>query len=269
MNMMEYLQIPIFQRALLGTLVAGGTISLLGIVIIMLNLTTIRFAQMHMALLGGALGMLVGITPLAGAFVGIMIASLLFGPLAQKLQLDTGIISAFFMTGSIAVAFVLFYKFGVPAMDVFGLLTGSILSLESSDLAVIWILGGIILAVFIGLFREIQLVFFDQEQAEWLGIPVQKIKTCLLFLTGMAIGVTMKIVGALLIDALILLPAMTAMSFARSLSQLLFLTSLTGVVTASGGIILSMLLDMPTGATITLVGAGLLGLSMLFHVSKA
>ena len=218
-----------------------------------------------MALLGGAVGLAIGVAPLAGATVAIVLGSVLFGPFSERLRLDTGLTGAFFMTGSIALAFVLFYKAGVPALDVFGLFTGSVLNLGPGDLRAVIILGAVILLVYICIFREVQLVFYDPEQAEWLGVPAQKIKNALLFLTGLSIGVAMKIVGALLIDALILLPAMTAISLSRSLLQILLLSSLLGMVTAVGGLLLSMVLDMPTGATITLVGVGLLGLSMLFR----
>ena len=209
--------------------------------------------------------MAIGVAPLAGATVAIVLGSVLFGPFSERLRLDTGLTGAFFMTGSIALAFVLFYKAGVPALDVFGLFTGSVLNLGPGDLRAVIILGAVILLVYICIFREVQLVFYDPEQAEWLGVPAQKIKNALLFLTGLSIGVAMKIVGALLIDALILLPAMTAISLSRSLLQILLLSSLLGMVTAVGGLLLSMVLDMPTGATITLVGVGLLGLSMLFR----
>ncbi len=265
MSISEYFQYPVFQRAFIAAVVAGGTISLLGVVIIMLNLTTIRFALMHVALLGGAVGLAVGAEPLVGAFLAIITGSLLLGPFSSRLSLDTGITGAFFMTGSIALAFLLFYKAGVPALDVFSLFTGGILSLGPGDLWAIFALGSVILIVYACLFREMQLVFYDPGQAEWLGVPVQKIKNGLLFLTGLSIGIAMKIVGALLIDALILLPAMTAMGLSRSLLQILLLSSVLGMATAAGGLLLSMIFDLPTGATITLVGVSFLGLSMLFR----
>lgn len=266
MSIAEYLHIPLFQRAFLAALVAGGTISLLSVVVIMFQLTTIRFALMHLALLGGAVSLAVGAAPLTGAIVAIVLGSLLLGPFSERLRMDTGLISAFFMTGSIALAFMLSYKAGVPAMAVFSLFTGSILTLSLGDLLAVVIMGGLIFLVFICFYREIQLVFYDPEQAEWLGVDVQKINIGLLFLTGLAIGVTMRIVGALLVDALILLPAMTAMSLSRSLLHLLLFSSLFGVVTTTGGLLLSMVLDLPTGATITLVGTSLLGLSVLFRI---
>lgn len=263
MSILDFLQVPIFQRAFLATIVAGGTISLLGIVIVVFNMTTIRFALMHFGLLGGAIGLAFGVNSLTAAIAAIALGSLLFGPLSDRLKLDTGLIGAFFMTGSIALAFLLFYKAGVPALDVFGLFTGSILTLTSSDLLFITVLGSIIVLTYIFFFREIQLIFFDLEQAEWLGIPAKRIRDGLLFLTGLSIGVALKIVGALLIDALILLSAMAAMRLAKDFKQLLLMTSCFGILTTTGGLLFSMLFDFPTGATITLTGVLLLLISIL------
>lgn len=264
MSILDFLQVPIFQRAFVAAILAGGTISLLGTVIVVFNITTIRFALMHFGLLGGAIGLALGANPLTAALASIAIGSLLFGPLSDKLRLDTGLIGAFFMTGSIALAFLLFYKAGVPALEVFGLFTGSILTLTKNDLFFVSFLGMAIVATFVVLFREIQLIFYDAEQAEWLGIPAKRIRNALLFLTGLSIGVAMKIVGALLIDSLILLSAMAAMRLSKNFKQLLVLTSLFGIITTTGGLLLSMVFDFPTGATITLTGVAILLLSILF-----
>jgi len=265
MSILDFLKFPIFQRALVGSIIAGGTVSLLGIVIVIFNLTTIRFALMHFGLLGGAIGLVFGGNPLTFALVSIAIGSLFFGPLSDKLKLDTGLIGALFMTGSIALAFLLFYKAGVPALDVFSLFTGSILTLTSNDLVFVSILGVVILLTYIILYKEIQLIFYDIEQAEWLGIPAKRIRNGLLFLTGLSIGVAMKIVGALLIDSLILLSAMAAIRISKNFKQLIILTSLFGIITTTGGLLFSMVFDFPTGATITLTGVLILIASIIFH----
>jgi zinc transport system permease protein len=158
------------------------------------------------------------------------------------------------MTGAIALAFLIFYVAGIPAMDVFGLFAGSILTLTPSDLIVLTSLSVIILLVFFFFYRELQLLFYDENQAQWLGVPAEGIKNILLFMTGVAIGVVMKIVGALMIDAIILLPAMAALRVGRNFFQLLLWTSVFGLLTTCGGLLLSMLLDFPTGASIAMTG---------------
>ncbi|TBL81111.1 metal ABC transporter permease [Paenibacillus thalictri] len=262
MTISDYMQLPVFQKALLVSVLAGATFSLLGIVIVMLNLTTIRFALMHMALFGGAVGLVLGGTSLAGATAGIVVCSLLLGPMSRRLRLEPGLIGAFFMTGSIAAAFLLFYIAGIPAMDVFGMFAGSILTLTEVDVVAIAGLSLVILLVYVFFYRELQLLLYDHEQAEWLGIPVEKIKYGIKFLTGLCIGLAMKIVGAFMIDAVILLPAMAALRIGRSFLQLLILSSVFGAATTCGGLLLSMVFDFPTGATITLVGVALLGATL-------
>lgn len=256
----EYLQIPLFQRAMVAAVIAGGTLSLLGVVIVTLNLTVIRFALMHVGLLGAAIGMGLGASPLAGALVAIGAGSLLLGPWSDRMKMDTGLTGAFFMTGSMALAFLLFYKIGIPAMEAFGLFTGNLLALAPTELYFILGLGAVILVCFAVFYREIQLVLYNQELAESLGLPVATVRNGLLFLTGLAIGLAIRVVGALLIDALILLPGLSALSIARDLRSALVLSSLFGVVSAAGGFSISLFFDVPTGPTITLVGVAILGL---------
>jgi len=251
--LIEYLRYPIFQRALVASIVAGGTFSLLGTVVVTLNLTTIRFALMHMALLGAACSLALNQQPVVGAVVAIVVGSLLLGPLSDRMKMDAGLTSALFMTGSIAAAFILFYRARVPAMEAFGLFTGSILAMTETETWVILIVGAVVLAVFVALYREIQLVLYDRELAKLLGVPAEAVRNGLLVLTGLAIGLAMRIVGALLVDAVMLLPALGAMMIGKSLAQVLVVCSVLGILSASGGLLLSMAVDLPSGASMTVV----------------
>ena len=129
MSLFDFITIPLFQKAFIGAFLSGAGLSLLGVVILNLNLTTIRFALMHIALLGAAISMVLGFPPLVGAMAGIVIASLLLGPAGDFLNMDTGVSGVLFMTGSLGLAFLIFYKAGVPAMDAFALFSGSILEI--------------------------------------------------------------------------------------------------------------------------------------------
>ncbi|TCL68585.1 zinc transport system permease protein [Hydrogenispora ethanolica] len=259
MNLLDFIRVPLFQRAFLGCLFSGLGLSLLGLVILSLNLTTIRFALMHVALLGAALALVLGFPPLAGALAGIVIASLLLGPASDSIKLDTGNIGAIFMTGSLGLAFMLFYKAGIPAMDAFALFTGNVLALEKADLWAIGILTCLILAVFSLFYREIQMMLYNPELAESLGVPVKWLRNGLLLLAGLAIGLSIRTVGALLIDAAVLLPAMAALAVARGLKSALILAAGFGILSQVGGLAASMILDLPSGASITLAAVCVLG----------
>ncbi|MGD9154310.1 MAG: hypothetical protein PVG90_02250 [Bacillota bacterium] len=117
MNLVDFLRVPLFQKAFLGCLLSGAGLSLLGLVVLNLNLTTIRFALMHVALLAAAAAMVFGFPPLVGALAGIVAASLLLGPAGDYIKVDTGITGVVFMTGSLGLAFLLFYKRTMPKLS--------------------------------------------------------------------------------------------------------------------------------------------------------
>lgn len=207
--------------------------------------------------------MSLGQPALPSALVAITLGSFVLGPVSDKTKMDTGLWSALFMTGSIAAAFILFHAAGVSAMEAFGLFTGSILAMTPAEMWAIAALGAIIVGVYIVLYREIQLVLYDCKLAITLGVPAEAIRNGLLVLTGLAVGLAMRIVGALLIDAVILLPALGALMIGRSLPQVLLACSLIGVVGTAGGLLLSMTVDIPSGASITAVAVAILVLVAL------
>lgn len=232
-------------------------------VIVTLNLTTIRFALMHIALLGAAIGMVFGQPALPAAIAAIALGSFALGPISDRTKMDTGLWSALFMTGSIACAFILFHTAGISAMEAFGLFTGSILAMTPLEMWAIVVLGAVIVVTYIVFFREIQLVLYDRQLAAMLGLPAEAIRNGLLVLTGLAVGLAMRIVGALLIDSVILLPALGALIMGRDLKQVLVACSLIGICGTLGGLLLSMAVDIPSGASMTAVAVAILALSML------
>jgi len=252
MSLLDFLKVPLFQRAFLGCLLSGAGLSLLGLVVLNLNLTTIRFALMHIALLGAAVAMVLGSSPLTGAMLGIIVASLLLGPAGDYIKVDTGITGVIFMTGSLGLAFILFYKAGVPAMDAFALFTGNVLALTNADIWTIIALTLVIFTVFILFYREIQMLLYNPDLAESLGVPVKLLRNGLLLLTGLALGISIRIVGALLVDAAVLLPAIAAMTTSRSLKGTLIMSGIFGVLSQVGGLAASMIFDLPSGASITM-----------------
>ena len=204
---------------------------------------------MHLALLGGAVALALKLPILSGALTGIVIAALVLGPWAERFKIDPGMMSAYLMTGSLGLAFILFSRAGIPAMEVFSLFTGGLLLLTRGDLLLLTGLGAVVAIFFWLFFYEIELFLYDREMAEALGVPVKKIQTGLIFLTGFAIGLAIRIVGALMIDAILVIPALAALTYARGLREGLILTACFGVGATLGGYFLALGLDLPIGAS--------------------
>lgn len=252
------LGIPLIQRAVVTLLVAGATFSLYGVFILTQGLTVIRFSLLHVGLLGSAVAVALGWEPLAGALIAILLAALSLGPLSERLKLNPGTVSAFFMTGSLALAFILFYEAGLPAMEIFSLFAGSVLTVRPVEAWSVAILGLLTVLLVVVFYRELQAVLYHKEFATALGVPTRALYYGMLTLTGLAIAIAIRLVGALLVDALIILPAMAALPLARNVGQAFALSAAFGLIAGFSGVGVSLAFDWPIGASVGVAGVVLL-----------
>lgn len=255
--------IPVIRHAFVGMVFAGATLSLLGVIIVSLHLTAIRFTLMHAGLFGAAAGLSLGFSPTIGAFTVVVVASMVMGSLSKSRSISASSASGLFMTGSLAGAFILLAVTGVPAMNIFDIFAGNILMLTNADLILTFVLGTLIVAVFFIAYREIQLVLLDQDLARSLGVPVDAVIMGMFILLGVGIASALRMVGALLVDAIILLPGIAALRFARSFGMALVLSSLFGTIACAGGFFVALFFNLPIGASAAMMSTIILGISML------
>jgi zinc transport system permease protein len=263
MNLIDTLGYPFMQHALVGILFAGVSFPLIGVFILSLNLIPLRFAMMHVALLGGAVGLFLDMDPLVPGLLFCAVASLALGPISEKAKLGLGTVSGYFMTLTLALSFILFYKGDIHVLQAFNILWGNVLSLTRTDVAMVVALSIVILGLVILFFKEVQAVLYDREVALAVGIPEKALYYAIVFILGLSIAVSMRMIGALLIDAFILLPAMAATLISRSLKQMFLFSSLFGVVSGLSGLYLSFALDIPTSSCIILVGSAVILVCLL------
>jgi ABC-type Mn2+/Zn2+ transport system permease subunit len=265
MTWFEALRYPFLQHAIIGVVFAGIAFPLIGVFIISLNLVPLRFAMMHMALLGGAVGLFLKIDPM---FLGLLFcgaSSLALGPLSERMKLGLGTVSGYFMTLTLALAFFLIYKGNIPVLQAFSILWGNILSLTLWDLVIVVSLSLLILVVVLLFFKEIQTILYDREIALAVGIPERRFYFLIVFVLGLSIAVSMRMIGALLIDAFVLLPAIAATMIARSLKQMFLLSSAFGLVSGISGLYFSFVFDIPSSSTIIVVGSGIIVVCLIFR----
>jgi len=262
MNILTAFQLPFIQHALIAVLFAGLAFPLIGVFIISLNLVPLRFAMMHIALLGGAVGLFMGTDPILFALLFCCVASVGLGPLSDKTQMGLGILSGFFMTLTLALAFILFYKGQINVLQAFSILWGNILSLSTLDIFVVVLTSLFIMAMVFFLFKEIQAILYDRETALAVGIPEKKIYYLIVFVLGLTIAVSMRLIGALLVDAFVLLPAIAAHLIAKSLKQMFILASFFGILSGMSGLFLSIAIDLPASSAIILIASMMIILSI-------
>ncbi len=265
MSLVQLLAYPFMQHAVLAVLFAGIAFPLIGVFILSLNLIPLRFAMMHVALLGGAVGLFLGVDPL---FLGLLFctaSSLVLGPVSEKTKMGLGTLSGYMMTLTLAIAFILFYKANIHVVQAFSILWGSILSLTLWDLVLVILVSLLILGLVVLFFKEIQAILYDREVALSVGLPERKLYYVMVFVLGLSIAVSMRMIGALLIDAFVLLPAIAANLVSRNLKQVFFFSSAFGLISGMGGLYLALVFDLPTSSTIILVASLIIGCCMIYQ----
>jgi zinc transport system permease protein len=209
----------------------------------------------HVAFAGVAAGILLDVSPILTALV----AAVLGGVAIEVLRSRGGAagdqaLALVFYTG-IALGVVLVAQAGALNVDLFQYLFGSILTVTRSDLAVIAILGAIGLATIGLLYRAFAAVVVDEEGARVAGVPIGMLNVALATLAAVTVALSMRVVGILLVAALMVLPVSAAGRIAWSMRSSLALSMAVGLVAALSGLTLSYYADLPPGGTIVLVAA--------------
>ncbi|MEU1117396.1 MULTISPECIES: metal ABC transporter permease [unclassified Streptomyces] len=256
----ELLQLVPVQRAGFALLLAAVGLPVVGVVIVGLDIMPVRFAMMHVALLGIAIGLLTGLDPMLCALVACALAGAGVAPLARTPDGLSGAMGLV-MSLAIAAALLVLSVSGVNAAGAFALLWGSILSVAAADL---WVLAALAVAV-PGLFwwrrRDIALLLHDRELAVSSGVRVDGLTFVLLVLVAVAVAGAIKLTGALLVDALTLLPALAARRLGTSLTSITAWAVGIGVVVNLTGFLVALRFDLPPGPVLVLT-AGVLVLAV-------
>jgi zinc transport system permease protein len=259
----ELLQLVPVQRAGLALLLAAVGLPVIGVVIVGLDIMPVRFAMMHVALLGIAIGMLTGLDPALCALVACALAGAGVAPLARTPDGLSGAMGLL-MSLAIAAALLLLAVSGVNASGAFALLWGSILSVGTADLVVLGILAVVVPGLFWWRRRDLALLLYDRELALCSGVPVPGLTLILLVLVAVAVAGAIKLTGALLVDALTLLPALAARRLGRSLKSITAWAVAIGVVVNLTGFLVALSMDLPPGPVLVLTaGAVVLGLHLI------
>ncbi|MCX7787848.1 MAG: metal ABC transporter permease [Spirochaetes bacterium] len=275
MNLLSILSYPSILLGGIILFVSGLVFPLPGIFILRLHLIPLRFVMMHGALLGGALALWMGTNPLPLALgvnfllVGILI---LWGGLMgqnSSSPLEGSKVTTFLMVSTVALAFLVIYKANVPAKDTLALLWGSIYALDSLD---VWSFLGIVgcnTFYLLGWHREILAVLYDREIAQTSGVRTSFHGAIIVLLAGFTVSLSMRFLGALLVDAVVLLPALIGLSLGRSVRSSFRIASLSGGVAALLGYLVGILVDIPVSSSVTLCTVVLFGLSFGFRKIRA
>ena len=245
--------LPPIYRAFISLLFAGASFPLAGVMVVRMNLMQLRYALMHGLLLGGSLSLALGFPQLPVYLAMCILTVIVMLYLSRGKGMNLGVSASFLMVASVAIAALITQVAHVPSKDTLELLWGSPFTIRWAELACFVVLAVTIIIFTLRDYRNITLVFFDRDVAHSSGCNVRFHENMIVFIIAFAVAFSMRFVGALLIDALLILPAVIALKRAESVKSLFILSSLTGLATSTAGFILSLALDLPPSSMIALV----------------
>lgn len=245
---------PILQGFIV-LILTGFAFPITGVYLLRMNLLPLRFMLMHGAILGGAISLALTVNPFGGTLAVNLLLVLLMTWMSRSLKADPGQLSAFFMVISISLAFIFIYRFQVPAKDTLGLMWGSLYTLNVYEFYGT-LLFSLLLIIFQACYRhQLRAVFFDTDIARTSGVNEGGFYYAIILITAITVAAAMKLIGALLLDALLLLPALIASYHAKSYKGMLLWSSFWGGLFATVGFLLSLVLELPVSSTIAVFAA--------------
>lgn len=262
--MFEFIDLPFMQRALIAGAATAIPLALLGVFVTAKGMAFFGDGVAHTSLAGIAIGLLLGVNPLWTALIVAIVFAIGMAWLDRFSKLKSDTTLGFLFTVGIALGIVLltFQKGYQP--DLMSYLFGNILTIGYSDLLFIIPFSVVTTVLLLILYKSILLLIMNREMAWLSGIPVFAAELLLYIFLAVSIVLGVKLLGVVLISALLIVPVATARMLARSLKSMLTQTVIFSELIVIGGLILSYYLDLPSGAVIVLFGASVFFVVAIF-----
>ena len=256
--MLEVLQYEFMQNALIAGLLAAIACGIVGVYVVVKRIIFISGGIAHASFGGIGLGYLIGISPVLGALAFSLASALGIGYITRRTRLpeDTAIGILWAIGMALGIVFIGLAPGYAP--DLFSYLFGNILTVPTSDLVLMFILDAAIIGIVIAFYKEFLALSFDEEYSTVAGVPVGALYLLLLCMIALTVVILLRIVGMILIIALLTIPAALARQFTYDLRKMMVLAIVFGIVLTFGGLWLSYVLDLASGATIVLLGEAVL-----------
>ncbi|MBE3571860.1 MAG: metal ABC transporter permease [Moorella humiferrea] len=256
--MMWIFSFDFMQRALIAGMITAVLAATLGVFIVLRRLSLVGDSLAHASLAGVAGGMLLGFYPFYGALLAAAGAALIIEFIRRAFPRYAEVALAVVMSGGMALAVIMISLKKVFNADLFSYLFGSLVAVSPRDVAVIAGAGIFILISVTLLHRELFAITFDEEAARLAGIPVTAVSIYFTLLTALTVALAVRVVGTLLVSALMVIPPAVSLQVARSFKETFVIAILAALISVTCGLYASFIFDLAPGGTIVLIAAGLL-----------
>ena len=253
--MSDFLAYGFIQRALITGALLGVSCAVLAFFVVLRRMAFIGVGISHAALGGVALGVVLGISPVFTASVFSVAVAWVIGWMAARGRISEDTAIGVFFPTAMALGVALISLSPTYRQDLVGYLFGNILSVRPAD---VWLLAGLALAslaILALFFKEFLFLGVDEEAARAAGVPAETLRYVLLTVLAVTIVAAMKLVGIVLVSAFLVIPAATGQAIASSTRGMLAVAVGSSLVSVVGGLWLSWIWNLPSGAAIVLLAA--------------
>lgn len=250
-------------RALLAGLAVALAAGPLGAFVVWRRMAYFGGALSHTALLGVALGFLLGVQPILGVAFVVVAAALLLGALGSVRGLATDTLLGIVAHAALAAGLIVTATLQNVRVDLMAYLFGDILAVSWDSVAWLWAGALLILVLIVALWRPLLNATVHADLAFVEGVNVKRVELLFMLMLALVVALAMKVVGILLVTAMLVIPAASARAFARTPEAMGVLAGVMGAVAVGLGLWASYTYDAPAGPAIVVVASGLFALSLL------
>ena len=247
-----------FLMSLVSGLFVGGAAGYLGSLMVLKRMALVGDALSHVALPGIGLAILYNLNPFFGGFVFLIVGILLIAGIERATRLPTEALVGVLFTASLAIGFLI-----IPEPEVLEALFGDITQVDMFDTALSVVLSALVIVAAYVVYNRVVLSTISEDLARSQGIQVGVLNLFYLLLVAAVVALGIKAVGALLMGALVIVPAAAAKNFTSNLRGYSSLAALIGVVSSVGGIVLFGITGLHAGPLVILVAVAIFAVSVL------
>ncbi len=250
--MIEMLSYDFMQRAFISGIIIAILASVSGTFVVLRRYSMISETLAHSALVGVAVGLVAGFNPLWMAVLVAILAAWLIEYLRSEFALYSDAVLAILLSGSLALAVIIVSLGGAFNNSLFSYLFGSILSVTTNDVITIAIFGSVSLATLLIFSKQLYFIAYDEEVAKTSGIKVKLLNFLLVSVVAVIIALSIRVVGSLLIGALMVIPTIAALQLKVGFLKTGIISLIFALLAVILGITFSFYFSLPSGATIVI-----------------
>lgn len=263
--LLEPLQYDFMQRSLVVAVLVGILCAVVGSYLMVQRLALLGDAISHSVMPGLAIAFAIEANIFIGAFIAGVLSTLLIALIHTRspIKEDTAmgiVFSAFFALGVTLITTIQKNN----KVDLNHFLFGNILGVSWDDVITTVVIAAIVVVIIVLLFKELQFYTFDPVGAQAAGLPVNLLNFGLMILIALTIVASLKVVGVILVLALLVTPGATAYLLVTRLHQMMLLGAAVSIISSVSGMYLSYYFNLPSGPAVVLVSAGFFTLAFLF-----